>query len=269
MQHSEPTLLHLPLELRLVIYDLVLQHLLVDPEHHNTYVFPTEWPTKSFARYRALLLTCKQVNMEVADLFSTKYAAEVTIYYDNVRDLRPLVEQSRMLGPDHPLHKLKISLRTEQGTDPNDFREQIREVMIAQFPREVRPDIRHCWSYVFGMPLSWPCRFENLVSLDSTLRMNSKIEVLRFSAMNSSSMEVTVRQMAGLGSEYQYEELKGNFRDLAWPKRFEKEELQQYFDMKYTGWRKTRSRANKRRTSRLQGHMLTGAELASVGQEPN
>lgn len=56
---TETALLDIPSELRLRIYDFVLQPLLEVPEHYDTYVLPDEWPQTSLASYRALILSCK------------------------------------------------------------------------------------------------------------------------------------------------------------------------------------------------------------------
>lgn len=79
--------LDLPSEMRLAIYDAVLQPLHATPEHYDTYVFPEEWPQKSFADYHSLLLTNKQISGEVQHFFLTDYVDKVTVFFDDCLEL--------------------------------------------------------------------------------------------------------------------------------------------------------------------------------------
>ncbi|KAI6807648.1 hypothetical protein KC364_g13725 [Hortaea werneckii] len=80
-------LLALPKELRLMIYDELFTPLIQRPEHFDTYVLPSEWPKIDFTPYRALLLTCKEVNEEATTHFEGHFLRDVMVFFDNVADL--------------------------------------------------------------------------------------------------------------------------------------------------------------------------------------
>lgn len=102
-------LLSLAPELRLNIYDAVLQHLLEIPEQHDTYILPEEYSKKSFADYHALLLTCREINSEIKQLFLTAYVDKITLFFDDCSKLYHLVERTHVPATQgRRLHDMKI-----------------------------------------------------------------------------------------------------------------------------------------------------------------
>ncbi|KAK5132991.1 hypothetical protein LTR08_008278 [Meristemomyces frigidus] len=105
-------LLQLPKELRLLIYDLLFEPLLVQrPEHFDTYVLPPEWPEWPAADYknlRSVLLTCQQMRAEAQWHFETHYLPKLTVYFDNVPDLRHFAE--KIAGLDVKYGDIQICL---------------------------------------------------------------------------------------------------------------------------------------------------------------
>lgn len=107
------TLLSLPPELRLNIYDAVLRDLVEVPEHHDTYVLPEEWPKKSFADYHALLLTCREISSEIKHLFLTAYVDKITLFFDDCSKLYHFVERTHVPAEQgRRLQDMNISLRS-------------------------------------------------------------------------------------------------------------------------------------------------------------
>lgn len=93
--------LQLPTELRLNIYDMLFEPVAQqEPEHLQSYVLPSEWP-KKLGTYTSLLLTCKQLETEASEYFDTQYLPNMTLYFDNVPDLRLFAEKVTTLGPKH------------------------------------------------------------------------------------------------------------------------------------------------------------------------
>lgn len=107
--------LQLPTELRLSIYDMLFEPVAQQElKHLHTYVFPFEWPEK-LATYTTLLLVCKQLQMEVSEYFEAQYLPNMTLYFDNVPDLRQFARKVASLGPGY--EKVQICLHTSTHAD--------------------------------------------------------------------------------------------------------------------------------------------------------
>ncbi|KAK4547049.1 hypothetical protein LTR36_001270 [Oleoguttula mirabilis] len=81
-------LLQLPSELRLLIFDALVEPLVQKPEHFDVYMLPSEWPKTELGTYTSTLLTCKQLYAEAKDHFETHYLSKITIYFYDPLALR-------------------------------------------------------------------------------------------------------------------------------------------------------------------------------------
>lgn len=76
-------LFSLPVELRSIIYQSILEEI-VQPPLHPWDQLPTP------KGYLSLLLVNREISAEVSDLFSKLYADKMTFYSDNIVDLYPM-----------------------------------------------------------------------------------------------------------------------------------------------------------------------------------
>ena len=223
MSHPTPKLSALPMyiDLRLCMYDLLFQDLLVDPKHLDTFVLPNEWPVKSFALYRTLALVCKQANYEVKD---QRYVGNITIYFDNVPALYKFSQQISTLRPEHAYQKLQVSLRT-----PVLARSWTNRCM-DQLNKATTSFMRQCGDFIplgaLFMSTTFPrcvCEGPRGISghqdyglVDAKTR-NGRLIHTRQPRAASSKMGLTLRQIHGTCGG-RYAELRGRVEDLVWKK---------------------------------------------------
>ncbi|KAK5126639.1 hypothetical protein LTR85_009573 [Meristemomyces frigidus] len=98
----------LPTELRLHIYDYLLEPMLELPEHLDTYMVPSEWPKLDLNTYTSMLLTCKDLRQEWKPYFEKHFLPKLMLYFDSVTDLLDFQSKVRKLGQSY--HTLRICL---------------------------------------------------------------------------------------------------------------------------------------------------------------
>jgi len=124
-------LLQIPKELRLLVYDALFEPLIQRPEHFDTYVLPSEWPTIRLSPYTSLLLICRQLFSEVRPYFKSRYLARLTLYFDNVSDLCRFHETLAATPDPSQYQNLQICLHTRAFTFNNITRRDDLILLIA------------------------------------------------------------------------------------------------------------------------------------------
>lgn len=81
---SKPTLLTMPAEVRLRIYDCVLEPLVIRTMPEYYYMFADEWRGLMLRDYHSLVVSCKLINGEVQQHFEQYYLPNTTLFFDDV-----------------------------------------------------------------------------------------------------------------------------------------------------------------------------------------
>lgn len=109
-------LMKLPPELRLETYHYVFIDLTENRQRPvadlSVYREPEEWPNNELSTYVNLLVTCKEVNNEVKDLWEKHYASQCCLYFWQVPKLYDTAQALRRLG--EPYTNMQYVLRTPQ-----------------------------------------------------------------------------------------------------------------------------------------------------------
>ncbi|KAK5126637.1 hypothetical protein LTR85_009571 [Meristemomyces frigidus] len=112
-----PSFLAMPKELRLQVYDELLEPLIRRPEHFDTYVLPSEWPKNDLTPYTSLLFTSRQICEEVKDYFESRYLPKIfVLYLDNLNDLYALKQKLAATAEPSKYGALQICLRSGSCT---------------------------------------------------------------------------------------------------------------------------------------------------------
>ena len=255
---SPSRLLSIPAELRIEIYNLLLQHLLINPEHHDTYVLPNEWPKQDFSAYRTLHLVCKHVNREVKDLFFTKYLDNMTIYFDNALELRALMKRLRVLRRDHPLRGLRVSLRTEcQVHDTSDEEADVQYAIYDFMTEQLQADRRSLRSICIRNALSgttgWDPGDYSYCSYETKYRDGEQMNIMHIPGPRATGLEVTRRYIEGFHDHTAYDELAGTVGDLKLMGKYGSTDLEvwSWFDDEKEERARAKEKAANRRTTDL------------------
>ena len=112
---NQPGLLALPSELRLQIYDILFEPMVKEPEHHDSFMLPAEWPKLSTQKselrtYTSVISTCKAIRDEAKDHFEDHFMPRLTLYFDNVPALHSFCSTVAVL--DLTYWNIKFSLRS-------------------------------------------------------------------------------------------------------------------------------------------------------------
>ncbi|KAK5134884.1 hypothetical protein LTR08_005974 [Meristemomyces frigidus] len=118
---SSKTLLGLPVELRCLVYEALLNDLVATPKHHPWDAQPS---SSRFAQYVNLLLTSRQVHAEAEPLFKKDYSHRITYYLDNAVDLIMCKERCERHHP--ALQNARFSVRAQQrvGEDAKQYEQR-------------------------------------------------------------------------------------------------------------------------------------------------
>ena len=116
-------LLRLPKELRLTIYDTLLEPLIDQGDVPDTYAFPDEWPKIDLSAYTNLVASCKQLHSEVKAHFEKCYLPGLTIFFDNTPQLYKFDQAACTFGA--PYQDIQFSLRTTNRYSVSDISNKI------------------------------------------------------------------------------------------------------------------------------------------------
>ncbi|KAK5677040.1 hypothetical protein LTS10_010228 [Elasticomyces elasticus] len=201
MATHEASLLGLPAEIRVMVYDLLWAPFLVHkPEHMDTYVMPEDWPHVNAADYMDGLMSYTSISK-----------IYLVLYYDNVAELRQLEERFRKNNAQ--LYNLlrfclrsptrsEVSLEKPEGTTFFD---------ITTLANLSVPEM------LFGGSWSDGSRFGVHAALEKSTQNGSgsgiKTEVARF--RHAAPFEVTIHRHNGYG-DTDYAIMTGVLGDLDW-----------------------------------------------------
>lgn len=87
-----PSLLALPIDIRLCIYDLLFRPLLDIPNKLQAYVLPSELPHIDLIVYATLTLISKQLKDEAIDHFNKHFLPKLTLHFDSTSRLHAFAQ---------------------------------------------------------------------------------------------------------------------------------------------------------------------------------
>ncbi|KAK4547004.1 hypothetical protein LTR36_001224 [Oleoguttula mirabilis] len=223
-QQGAPSLLSLPLELRHLVYDYLLEPLKVRPAYDDIYVLPHEYPVHDFSTYRTLQLTDKQLHNEVTHHFRILYLPLLTVYF--VDDVPTLYNFSQKLAkaPDHIFYRIHFSLvnrcRLAALGDSSSSQTAIVKPSTALIRRHCNYDFDTTWDPDWARREedgSWWTRGDECQRLTLT-RGQTEVSVVRppkYAKPVFSDIDVLLRELEDISDSY-YVEVRGKVRDLNW-----------------------------------------------------
>ena len=125
--HPPATLLGLPVELRLLVYEHIFQDL-AEPLKSPYDCLPK---TSRLSQVRDLGLVSRQIHSEASSLYETEWQSHTTLYFDNVSELYDTRQRGR---PE--LHKMRFCLRIDGFRHGLDY---LNLQLIEQQPGYVSP----------------------------------------------------------------------------------------------------------------------------------
>ncbi|KAK3629641.1 hypothetical protein LTR56_017946 [Elasticomyces elasticus] len=194
--------LTLPKEIRLIVYDILFEPLIVRPNNFDIYVLYSEWPKVSTGIISKVAQVCKQINNEAKAHLETQYLPKLMLFFDNVVDVYDLNKQVARLPAsyqnikicmyDIPSGWLDEVFRGNEFQDVGNWLDaQIAVGLEVNRLMEEQPGVhRSVRAFTPESPL--------LGLAISKRRMRNKIfDVLRF-PQGGSAVNISVHQVCGL-----------------------------------------------------------------------
>ncbi|KAK4547063.1 hypothetical protein LTR36_001284 [Oleoguttula mirabilis] len=228
------TLLQLPKELRLLIFDALFQPFVQEqPEDFDEYMLPSEWPkTHDFTAYTAISSTCKQLHFESKTHFETQFLPNTMMYFDNTPELWDFTEKISRFGPEYQDIVIQLSTcshsawfftaqEVEEGP-PNDV---VGATFLAKLCINIQPDLDlRCSGVDWSLCNSEErhdvthartrLEYPGTQRLTSWVRQGKKIDILELCAPGC-PLRVSTHQVCG-HEHTQYSIMTARVGDLVW-----------------------------------------------------
>lgn len=232
---TQTTLLGLPAELRMLIYEALFAPLVQPPpKHFDVYLLPSEWPKFEFDACTSIFSTCKALRAEAKTHFEAFYLSTTVLYFNNAFKLHNFthrIDHYAQLNPAY--HDLRICLSDcshkawyfaphgEKRRTPDKLRTMTEGVTgyinrqpAIDFCLDDRGPICNPWYNRGILQVLHPWRQYPGATFDTHVRQAKNIDVLRV-VVPSSDIRASVHQVCGY-RKTNYKVITGRVRELDW-----------------------------------------------------